>query len=76
MTTFQSCHLITVIKDEGTSLQLHWVECTCYIQVSQITFSAWAEWAFAYPGNGNCPPKPLPTSFCCQAAQVKAGMEK
>lgn len=76
VTTFWSRHLITVIKDEGVSLQLRWVECTCYTEVGKIAFSAWAERALAGPVNGSCPPNPVPTSFCCQAPWVNAGMEK
>lgn len=26
--------------------------------------------------NGSCPPNPVPSSFCCQAPWVNAGMEK
>lgn len=57
-------------------LQLHWVGCTCYTQVGKNVVSAWAERALAGPVNGSCPPNPVPTSVCCQAPWVNAGMEK
>lgn len=75
LTTFRSSHLI-IIKDEGTSLQLHWVEYTCYSRVGKVAFSVWAEGSLAGAVNGSCPPNPVPSSFCCQALWVNAGMEK
>lgn len=75
LTTFRSRYLITAIKDEGASLQLHLVDCTCYTQVGKNALSVGAERALAGPVNGSCPPNPVPTPVCCQALWVNAGME-
>lgn len=73
-TMFRSSHLM-IIKDEGTSLQLHWVEYTCYSQVGKVAFSVWPEGALANAVNGSCLLNPVPSSFCCQVPWVNAGME-
>lgn len=51
---FSHCQLIAVVKVEGDSLQLHWVECCT--QAGKTVFRWWAERALAEPVNGSCSP--------------------